>query len=85
MPLWGFIDLAEDADARKLEPSGIDMHERGGALPVVGAAPAQAESTAGVEPTGEAERAIAAKPKVLASWTQGKARHKAESPPREGK
>ena len=82
--LWGFVDLAEDADARNLEPSGIDMHEQGGALPVAGAAPAQAESTAGVKSAGEAERAIAAKPEALASWTQGEAGREAESPPQEG-
>ena len=41
-----------DADARELEPSSVDAHERGGALPVVGAAPALAERTAGVGPAG---------------------------------
>ena len=53
-------------------------------MPVVGAAPALAESTAGVEPAGEAERAATARPEVLASWTQGVARREVETPPRKG-
>jgi hypothetical protein len=80
----GLVGLAEDAEARKVEPSRVDVHERGGVLPVVGAAPALAESTAGVEPAGEAERAAAARPEALASRTQGDAGREAEPPPREG-
>ena len=75
----GLVGLAEDADARKLEPSSIDVHEQGGALSVVGAAPALAESTA-----GEVERAAAARPEALAPWSQGEAGCEAETSPREG-
>ena len=51
---------------------------------VTGTAPALAENTAGVEPTGEAERAATAKPEALASGTQGKAMREVEPPPQEG-
>ena len=54
---FGLAGVAEKVDAGGVEPSGVDIHERGGALPVVGAAPALAERTAGVEPAGETERA----------------------------
>ena len=37
-------------DPREVEPSGVDTHARGGALLVVGAAPAMAEGTTSVEP-----------------------------------
>ena len=57
------------------------LEESGGALPVVVAAPALAESTAGVEPAGEAERAATARPEALASWTQGEAGREVETPP----
>ena len=53
--------MAENADVRLPEPSSVNAHERGGALPVVGAAPALAEDTAGVEPADEAKKAAAAK------------------------
>ena len=68
-----------NTDARKVEPSGVDTHERGGALPVAGAAPALAEGIAGVEPAGEAERAAAAKSEALAPWTQGETRPEVET------
>jgi len=68
---FGPAGVAENADAEEVEPSSVDEHERGEALPVVGAAPALAERTAGVEPAGEAERAAAAKSEALAPWTQG--------------
>jgi hypothetical protein len=72
------------ADARELEPSSVDVHKRGGALPVADAAPALAEGAGGIEPAGEAERAAAARPEALASWTQGEAGREAEAPPGEG-
>ena len=41
---------------------------------VVGAAPAMAERTAGVEPTGKAEKAMVARPDALVPSVQGAAR-----------
>jgi len=76
------VCTVSNADARELEPSSVDAYERVGALPVVGAAPALAEGTAGVEPAGEAERAMAAKSEALAPWTQGETRHEIETPSR---
>ena len=60
----GRAGVAENADAGEVELSGVDVHERGGALPVAGAALALAEEAAGIEPAGKAERATAAKPEV---------------------
>ena len=77
----GLVGLAKDMDVRELEPSSIDMHEQGGALLVVDAAPAVAKETTSIKPAGEAERASAARPKALASWTQGEAGCEAETPP----
>src|SRR6267378_632895 len=57
----GLVCTVTDADAGRVEPSRVDAHERGGVLPVTGAAPVLAEETAGVKPAGEAERAAAAK------------------------
>lgn len=54
-------------------------------LPVVGAAPALTKGTIGVEPTGEAERAIIARSEVLAPWAQGVAKCEVKRPWREGK
>ena len=76
----GLVGLAEDTDVRELEPSSVDAHEQGGALLVVDTTPAVAKETASVEPAGEAERATAARPEALASWTQGEAGHEAETP-----
>jgi hypothetical protein len=56
--------------------SGIDMHEWGEVLLVVGVAQALAKGTAGVEHAGEAERAAAAKSEALAPWTQGETGYK---------
>jgi hypothetical protein len=56
---------------REAEHPCVDAHERGGALPVVGAASALAEGTAGVEPAGKAEIATAAKLEALVPWAQG--------------
>jgi len=75
----GLARVVADADAKELEPSSVDAHERGGALPVVGAAPALAEETTGVEPAGKAERAAAAKSEALAPWTQGETRREVET------
>jgi hypothetical protein len=89
--------MAENADVRLPEPSSVDAHERGRALPVVGAAPALAKDTAGVEPAGEATRAAAAKSEALVPQAQGEAKReietssegegqrKPEAPPRKGK
>jgi hypothetical protein len=51
------------------------------ALPVVGAAPALAESSASVELTGEAEGAIAVKTEALVPWAQGVAAREVEKLP----
>jgi hypothetical protein len=53
-------------------------------LLVMGAAPALAEGTTGVEPTGGAERAMAAKPDTLVTWVKGVAKCKVEKMPQEG-
>ena len=71
--------MAEIADAGEVEPPGVTPHEPRGALLVVGPAPPLAEGTSGVEPTGEAERAAAAKFEGLVSWAQGVARQEVES------
>ncbi len=81
----GLAWTVADMEARKVEPSDVDAHEQGGALPVVGAAPALAEGTAGVEPAGEAEKATAAKPEALVPWAQGMAEREVEMLPGEGK
>ena len=52
---------------------------------VVGAAPALAGGTSCVEPTGEGEEAVAAKPKLLAPWVQDKTKRGREGLSREGK
>ena len=51
----------------------------------MGAAPALAEDTAGVEPTSKAEKAVAAKSEALVPRVQGKAGCEVETPPREAK
>jgi len=56
--------MVANTDAEEVEPPGVDAHERGGALPVVGAAPALAKGTAGVEPAGEAKRATTLSPRL---------------------
>lgn len=57
--------MAENADVRGVEPSGIEAYERGGVQPVADTAPALAESTAGIELADEAERAVTAKHEAL--------------------
>ena len=59
---------AENVDMEEVEPSCANVQEQGGALPVVGITPALAESTTGVEPAGEAERATTTNP---THWTPG--------------
>jgi len=73
-----------DVDVKKFEPSGADVHERGGAPLLAGAAPAPTESTISVKPAGEAEKAIAAKPEASVPWAQDKAGREVETPAREG-
>ena len=75
-----------DAVMYEVEPPCVDAHERGGALPV-GAAPALADNTAGVETAGEVEKAAAARPDALMSWAQDQAARgrEVESLPRGGK
>ena len=50
----------------------------------MGAAPALAEGTTGVELAGKAERAMDAKPDALGPWAQGVSGSEVEMPPREG-
>jgi hypothetical protein len=47
-------------------------------LLVIGATPALAKGTAGIEPAGEAELAIAAKSEVLVLWAQDKTKCRLE-------
>ena len=74
-----------DVDVEEVEPSGVDAHKRGGALLLVGATPALAEGTAGVEPAGEAEKAVAAKPEALVPRAQDKAGVKSRCPHEKGR
>ena len=83
--ILGPAAMAENANVRLLEPSSVDAHKQGGALPVVGTAPALAEGTASVKPAGKAEIATAAKFKVLVPWVQGEARLEVKTPPQEGR
>jgi len=66
----GIPGIAENVDMEKIELSGVDVGERDGALSVVGAAQPWPEGTTGVEPTGEAERAMATKSDALVPWVQ---------------
>ena len=81
---FGLAGVAENADTEEIEPSGVNAHKRGGALPVAGIASALAEGTADVEPAGEAKKAVAAKPEALVPWAQDKAGREVETPPRDG-
>ena len=47
-------------------------------MPVAGAAPALAEGTAGIRPTGEAETASTARPEALVPWVKDKVVHSHE-------
>jgi len=81
----GPVCTVADMDAIEVECLCVDAHKQGGALPAVGAAPAQAEGTASVGPTGKAETATTTEPEALAPWAQDKARcgHKVDVPPQE--
>lgn len=74
---------AENVDGEEVEPPGVDAHERGGMLPVAGAATTLAEGTVGVKPAGEAERANAAKLEVLDPWAYGEVGRRRESSPQD--
>jgi len=52
-------------DTGGVERASVDAYEREGALPAAGAAPALAEGITGVEPAGEAEKAIVTRPEAL--------------------
>ena len=80
---FGLAGVVANVDAEEVEPSSVDAHERGGTLPVVGAATALAEGTASVEPAGEAQRATVAKSEALVPWAQGVAKREVERPWRE--
>ena len=82
---FGLASAVESADLRGVEPSGVNAHERGGAQPVAGTAPALAEGTAGVEPAGETKIATAAKLEALVPWAQGETGREVVSLPQEGK
>ena len=69
-----------DTDAREVGPSSIDTHKRAEAPPVVSAALAMAEGTAGVESAGGAEKVTAAKPEALKSGAYGEAGSRHEGP-----
>ena len=81
----GFAFMVVDTDAKGVEPLRADAHERGGALPVTGTAPAPTESTTSVKPASKAEKAIATKPEAPVPWAQGKAGCGVERHPQEGK
>jgi hypothetical protein len=77
--------MAENMDVRLSEPSSINAHEQGGALPVVSTASALAKGTTGIKPTGKAEKATTAKSEALVPWAQAKAKCRLEGMPQEGK
>ena len=54
-----------NTDVDAVESMGVDAHEVGGALPVVGTIPGLAKGTASTELASRAEKAAAAKPEVL--------------------
>jgi len=70
-----------NTNTREGEPLSIHAYERGEAQLVVGAAPALAEDTAGVELVGGAERAATAKPEALGPGVYGEAGRAHETPP----
>ena len=57
--------MTEILGAGEGELPDVTAHELGGALPVVGPAPALTEGTSSVEPAGEAERTTTGKLEVL--------------------
>ena len=62
---FGLACTVVNTDAREVEPLSIHADEQGGAQLVIGATPAPAEGTAGVELVGGAKRATTAKPEAL--------------------
>jgi len=71
--------MVADTDTKEGKSLGVDAHKQGGALPVLGAAPAQAEGTVSVGPASGAERAAAAKPDALEPVAHGKAGRQGEA------
>ena len=62
---FGLAAVAKNPDAGRVEPSGVDTYyEQEGVQPIADTAPAPAQSSAGVELAGGAERAITAKPEA---------------------
>jgi len=82
---FGLAGMTKKADARGVEPLGIDADEQGGVLLLMGTAPALAKGTAGVRPAGKAETATTTEPKALAPRMQDKVGHGCEvnAPPQE--
>ena len=80
---FGLPGMAKNTSAGEDEPLGVDVHKRGGALPVVGTTSALAEGTASVGPAGKAEIATTAEPEALAPRAQDKAGHghEVDAPP----
>jgi len=62
-----------NTDAGAVESAGVDAHELGGALPVVGAMPGLVKGTASIELASGAEKAAAAKPEALGPGEYSKA------------
>jgi len=81
----GLAGVVMNMDLRKVKPSCVNAHEQGGVSPIVGAALALAEGTAGIGPTGKAETATTTEPKVLVPRVQDKVRRRREvdAPPQE--
>ena len=82
---FGLPGADKKADVPGVEPLCIDVYKRGGALLLVGIAPALAKETASVGPVGKAEKAVATKPEALVPWAQYKARRgwQVNEPPHE--
>jgi len=92
----GLACAVMNADARDVQSSGVDANKQRGPLPFMDTTPALAESTAGVELTGKAEKATTAELKALEPKAcgetvhrhktplQGKAEHEVERPLRKG-
>ena len=92
----GLACAVTNADAREVQSSGVDTNKQRGLLPFMDTTPALAESTAGVELAGKAEKATAAKLEALEPEAcgktacrhemppQGKAGHEVKRPPQKG-
>jgi len=64
-----------NTDLDAVESAGVDAHELGGALPVMGAIPGLAKGTASIKLASGAEKAAPAKPEALGPEAYGKAGH----------